>query len=93
MIRSGENNLSALDLSADKRRALELTPVSNEIVARLDRLVGLFLQWQTKMNLVARSTIPELWSRHIADSLQLIDRKSTRLNSSHIQKSRMPSSA
>ena len=29
----------------------------------------------------------------IADSLDMRDRKSTRLNSSHIQKSRMPSSA
>jgi 16S rRNA (guanine527-N7)-methyltransferase len=72
MVRSGENNLSVLDLSADKKRALELTPVSNEIAARLDRLVELFLQRQEKMNLVARSTIPELWSRHISDSLQLI---------------------
>jgi 16S rRNA (guanine527-N7)-methyltransferase len=72
MVRSGENNLSALDLSADKKRALELTPVSNEIAARLDRLVELFLQRQEKMNLVARSTIPKLWSRHISDSLQLI---------------------
>ena len=72
MVRSGENNFSALDMSADKKRALELTPVSNEIAARLDCLVELFLQWQAKMNLVARSTIPEVWSRHVADSLQLI---------------------
>jgi 16S rRNA (guanine527-N7)-methyltransferase len=72
MIRSGENDFSALDLSADKKCALELTPVSNEIVLRLDRLVELFLQQQQRMNLVARSTIAKLWSRHIADSLQLI---------------------
>ncbi len=72
MVRSGENDFSTLDLGADKKRALELTPVSNEIAARLDRLVELFLQRQQRMNLVARSTIPELWSRHIADSLQLI---------------------
>jgi 16S rRNA (guanine527-N7)-methyltransferase len=72
MVRSGENDFSALDQSANKKRAIELTPVSNEIAARLDRLVELFLQRQAKMNLVARSTMPELWSRHIADSLQLI---------------------
>lgn len=72
MVRSGENDLSALDLSADRKRALELTPVSNEIAERLDRLVDLFLHQQQKMNLVSRSTISELWSRHIADSLQLI---------------------
>ena len=31
--------------------------------------------------------------QEVCDRLQLADRKSTRLNSSHIQKSRMPSSA
>ena len=72
MVRSGENDFSALDLSADKKRALELTPVSNEVALRLDRLVALFLERQTKMNLVARSTLPQLWTRHIADSLQLV---------------------
>lgn len=70
MVRSDESN--PLDLSADKKRALELTPVSNDVAALLDRLVELFMQRQQKINLVARSTIPELWSRHVADSLQLI---------------------
>lgn len=72
MVRSGEKDFSAVDLSADKKRALKLTPVSSEVAARLDRLVELFLQRQQRMNLVARSTLPELWSRHVADSLQLI---------------------
>jgi len=70
MVRSDESN--PLDLSADKKRALELTPVSNDVAALLDRLVELFMQRQQKINLVARSTTPELWSRHVADSLQLI---------------------
>ena len=30
---------------------------------------------------------------HVIDPVEMVDRKSTRLNSSHIQKSRMPSSA
>jgi len=51
---------------------LALTPVSRETEARLDRLVGLLLQWQAKTNLVAPSTLPHLWTRHIADSLQLL---------------------
>ena len=33
------------------------------------------------------------WRRQANDMVWLLDRKSTRLNSSHIQKSRMPSSA
>lgn len=72
MIRSGKQKSSALDLSGDRQRALELTPVADEIVARLDRYVELLLEWQTKINLIANSTMGEIWSRHIADSLQLI---------------------
>ena len=30
------------------------------------------MQWQAKTNLVAPSTLPHLWTRHIADSLQLL---------------------
>jgi 16S rRNA (guanine527-N7)-methyltransferase len=58
--------------SADKAEALRLTPVSRETEARLDRYVGLLQQWQAKTNLVAPSTLPNLWTRHIADSLQLL---------------------
>ena len=57
---------------SDKATALTLTPVSLETEARLDRYVGLLRQWQVKTNLVAPSTLPNLWTRHIADSLQLL---------------------
>jgi len=59
-------------LAADKAAALALTPVSRETEARLDRYVDLLRQWQAKTNLVAPSTLPNLWTRHIADSLQLL---------------------
>ena len=62
----------ALDLSFDKTRALALTPVSRETEERLDRYVQLLLGWQSKINLLSPSTLPELWTRHVADSLQLI---------------------
>ena len=57
----------------DRERALQLTPVSREIAARLDRLVALLLDWQQRINLVAPATIPTLWTRHVADSLQLLE--------------------
>jgi 16S rRNA (guanine527-N7)-methyltransferase len=60
------------DLTADKTRALKLTPVSRETEMRLDMFVELLLLWQQRINLVASSTLPLLWTRHIADSLQLI---------------------
>ena len=56
----------------DKAAALALTPVSRETEPRLDRYVALLLQWQAKTNLVASSTLPNLWTRHISDSLQLL---------------------
>src|SRR5690349_13964372 len=60
-----------IDLTSDKAAALALTPVSRETEARLDRYVALLREWQAKTNLVAPSTLPNLWTRHISDSLQL----------------------
>jgi 16S rRNA (guanine527-N7)-methyltransferase len=59
-------------LESDKAAALALTPVSRETEARLDRYIDLLLEWQAKTNLVAASTLPHLWTRHISDSLQLL---------------------
>ena len=61
------------DLAADRARGLALTPVSRETEVRLDRFVTLLLQWQQHTNLIAPSTEPIIWTRHIADSLQLLD--------------------
>lgn len=60
------------DLTVDRARALALVPVSRETAARLDRFAALLLDWQGRMNLIAASTVPVLWTRHIADSLQLL---------------------
>ena len=57
---------------SDKAVALKLTPVSHETETRLDAYVDLLMQWQAKTNLVASSTLPNLWTRHISDSLQLL---------------------
>ena len=62
-----------LPSAKDKAEALALIPTRPETVARLDRYVGLLLEWQAKTNLVAPSTLPHLWTRHVADSLQLLD--------------------
>jgi 16S rRNA (guanine527-N7)-methyltransferase len=59
-------------LIADRNRALALTPVSRETAARLDQLVERLLHQQRITNLIARSTVPTIWTRHIADSLQLL---------------------
>jgi 16S rRNA (guanine527-N7)-methyltransferase len=61
-----------LDLTADRAEALRLADVSPETSVRLDRFVALLQAWQPAINLVAPSTLPHLWTRHIADSLQLL---------------------
>lgn len=61
------------DLASDRATALALTPVSRETTDRLDRFVALFLETQSHTNLVGPATLPGLWTRHIADSLQLLD--------------------
>lgn len=45
--------------------------VSRETQGRLEHFAMLFRKWAKSINLVAPSTLEELWSRHIADSAQL----------------------
>jgi 16S rRNA (guanine527-N7)-methyltransferase len=61
----------AAKLDADRAFALSLTPVSRETEERLSRYVSLLQEWQKTTNLIAHSTLATIWSRHVADSLQL----------------------
>ncbi|MDO8534919.1 MAG: 16S rRNA (guanine(527)-N(7))-methyltransferase RsmG [Xanthobacteraceae bacterium] len=65
--------IAARKLDDDRTAALRLTPVSHETAVRLDQFAALLLRWQRAVQLVATSTLPKLWTRHIADSLQLLD--------------------
>lgn len=55
----------------DRARFVDRYDVSRETLEKLDRYVALLTDWQTRMNLVAPSTLATVWQRHIADSLQL----------------------
>jgi len=44
--------------------------VSRETMKRLQIYVDLVLKWQPAQNLIAASTIPDIWIRHVVDSLQ-----------------------
>lgn len=55
----------------DRQRALSLTPVSRETEERLALLVSELGRWQAAKNLVSSATLTEVWTRHIADSLQI----------------------
>lgn len=60
-------------LAVGRAALLARRDVSRETVAALDAMVALLLEWQTKTNLVAPSTLPDLWSRHIEDSCLVFD--------------------
>ncbi|WP_353535757.1 16S rRNA (guanine(527)-N(7))-methyltransferase RsmG [Cognatishimia sp. WU-CL00825] len=45
--------------------------VSRETIERLEKLAELLEKWNPKINLVSKSTIADLWNRHILDSTQL----------------------
>jgi 16S rRNA (guanine527-N7)-methyltransferase len=46
--------------------------VSRESLLRLTAYVDLLMAWQTRINLIGASTVADIWTRHVADSLQLI---------------------
>lgn len=47
------------------------TGVSHETLDRLSAYASLLVKWQGAINLVGRSTLDDLWRRHLLDSAQL----------------------
>jgi len=54
-------------------RFAEAFDVSRETLGRLTLYADLLHKWNPAINLVSRSTIPDLWTRHFADSAQLLE--------------------
>lgn len=50
------------------------TLVSRETISRLESYAALLRRWQPTINLVAPSTLDDLWRRHMLDSAQLFPR-------------------
>ncbi|WP_170314570.1 16S rRNA (guanine(527)-N(7))-methyltransferase RsmG [Aquibium carbonis] len=47
-------------------------PVSRETFRRLEAFEAVFRRWAARINLVAPSTLDDVWERHILDSAQLL---------------------
>ena len=47
------------------------TGVSRETLSRLETYADLLTKWNKTTNLIAPSTVPQLWQRHMLDSAQL----------------------
>jgi len=49
-----------------------ITRSVEDVTADLETYVELMARWQRVQNLVSRETLPTIWTRHIADSLQAL---------------------
>jgi len=56
---------------SDQSDIEKIFPVSRETMDRLTEFVALFRKWSTAINLASPSTLPDIWRRHVADSVQL----------------------
>ncbi len=65
--------LDVMSHDADDKAALDrFGDVTAETKEALACFVALLRKWQGTHNLVARSTLDHVWTRHVADSLQLL---------------------
>lgn len=61
-----------LAASSTVEAELERLNVSRETIARLQIYVDVLTKWQARINLVSAQSLPDIWHRHILDSLQLL---------------------
>jgi 16S rRNA (guanine527-N7)-methyltransferase len=59
-------------MTEDDARAWAIARFDSAAVDRLDRFVAIVVQESEQQNLISRSTLGAIWSRHIVDSLQLV---------------------
>jgi 16S rRNA (guanine527-N7)-methyltransferase len=57
---------------AEARDWISSLDVPRETLARLERFIAFLVHESGQQNLIAASTIPTVWSRHIVDSAQLL---------------------
>jgi len=65
-----------MPVNDDHAALLTERDVSRETLRRLDIYAALLRQWQARINLVSPATLPDLWARHILDSVQAFNVRS-----------------
>ena len=63
----------ALDSPLTSEKFEEITIVSRETMDRLRIYAAYLEEWQQTLNLVSRNSVPDLWDRHMRDSIQLVE--------------------
>ncbi|CAM3074755.1 16S rRNA (guanine(527)-N(7))-methyltransferase RsmG [Sphingomonas antarctica] len=61
-----------MTVSRETLSELSGVDVSRETFAQLQIFVDLLIAESERQNLIAKTSIPDIWTRHIADSLQLV---------------------
>jgi 16S rRNA (guanine527-N7)-methyltransferase len=59
-------------MTEEEARGWAMARFDEGVIRRLDQLAGIVERESQQQNLIAHSTLPLIWSRHIVDSLQLI---------------------
>ena len=59
-------------MNQEQQAFLDACPVPHETIHRLTTYQEMLISWNARINLVAASTLPNIWSRHFLDSAQLM---------------------
>ena len=59
---------------SDRAAFLAAHDVSRETLGRLDRVIATLDDWRMRSNLIGPKEWPQIWTRHVGDSVQLLDR-------------------
>ena len=60
------------DINPDIENLVQAFGVSRETIDRLEIYQSLLEKWQSSINLVGPATLHQFWTRHVADSAQLV---------------------
>jgi 16S rRNA (guanine527-N7)-methyltransferase len=61
-----------MSMESEAWLAAERLNVSRESWQRITAFVGLLLTWQQRINLISPASVPDVWQRHVLDSLQVL---------------------
>ncbi|MGA1342925.1 MAG: 16S rRNA (guanine(527)-N(7))-methyltransferase RsmG, partial [Hyphomonas sp.] len=62
-----------MSVADDRAAFLAVHDVSRETLAKLDTLIATLDAWRTRSNLIGPREWPQIWTRHVGDSVQLLD--------------------
>jgi 16S rRNA (guanine527-N7)-methyltransferase len=72
MMRASASGDLAERLAKDRAEARLLVPVSRETEERFAVFVELLARWRKTTNLISEASFPSVWTRHVADSAQIL---------------------